>query len=66
MTFLTSTIEKRETLKFQLSSKETEILQSSFESAESENNSLQSTSKLHESLELYIIPLKFCKMSLVL
>ncbi len=51
--FLTFAIKKCETLKFQICSKETKILQSSFESTKSKIESLQSTLKFHESLELY-------------
>ncbi len=66
MTFLTFAIEKCETLKFWICSKEAKILQSSFESTESETKSLQSTSKFHESLELYHWNfMKFHEMSLV-
>jgi len=40
-------------LKFRIFLKETEILQSPFESTESERQSQQSTSQVHESQVLY-------------
>jgi len=53
LTFLTFAIAKCETLKLQICSNETEILQSSFESTESETESQQSTSQLNEIKVLY-------------
>ncbi len=47
MTFWTYAIAKFKTSKFQICTNETEILESSFESTESETKSQQSTSKLH-------------------
>jgi hypothetical protein len=52
-TFLTFAIEKCETFKFQTCSKETKILQSCFESAESKTESQQSTLQFHERQVLY-------------
>ncbi len=53
LTFLTLAIKKSEISKFQISLKETKILQSTFESTKSESESQQSTLKLNESKELY-------------
>jgi hypothetical protein len=52
LTFWTLAIAKFETSKFQICMIETEILELSFESTESETESQQSTSKLHHSLVL--------------
>ncbi len=51
--FWTFTIAKFETSKFWICMNKTKILESSFESTESETESQQSTSQLHESLMLY-------------
>jgi hypothetical protein len=53
LTFLTFTNAKFETLKFQICLNKTKILQSSFESTESETESQQSTLQLHKSQVLY-------------
>ncbi len=47
LTFLSFAIAKFETSKFQICLKETKILQSSFESTESETESQQSTLQFH-------------------
>jgi hypothetical protein len=53
LTFITFAIEKSKILKFQICSKETEILYSSSEGNESERESKQRTSQFHESQLLY-------------
>ncbi len=53
LTFWTFAIAKFETSKFLICINETNILESSFKSTESETKSQQSTSKLHKSLVLY-------------
>ncbi len=63
MTFLTFDTKKCKTLKFWIGSRETEILQSSFESTESETKSLQRS--LETSRKPKVIPLKFHEMLLV-
>ncbi len=62
LTFITFAIEKCQTLKFLISSKDTEILQSYLEGNESERESQKRTI----SRNSIIIPLKFHEISLVL
>jgi hypothetical protein len=53
LTFLTFAIARSEILKFEIGPNETEILESTFKSTESESESQQSTLKIKKSKELY-------------